>query len=167
MNDITDRKKAELALRESEERFRLLAENSTDMISRHNSEGVYLYVSPACRTLLNYEPEDLIGNSVFNFFHPEDLNDIRKSQTSILNISGTYTFTYRIRHKDGHYIWIETTSRAIRDEQTGATLEIQAASRDITDRKQAEKALLESQLCLQLLNSISNRIISGMSIEQV
>ena len=167
MNDITDRKKAELALRESEERFRLLAENSTDMISRHNSEGVYLYVSPACRTLLNYEPEDLIGNSVYNFFHPEDLNDIRKSQTSILNISGTYTFTYRIRHKDGHYIWIETTSRAIRDEQTGATLEIQAASRDISDRKQAEKALLESQICLQLLNSISNRIISGMSIEQV
>ncbi len=76
IHDITDRRNAEQALRASEEKFRLLAENSTDMISRHTPDGVYRYVSPACRTLLGYEPEELVGHSAFEFFYPDDREGI-------------------------------------------------------------------------------------------
>lgn len=58
---------------EGEELYLLLTENSTDMISRHTSEGVYTYASPACRSLLGYEPEELVGHSAYEFFHPDDL----------------------------------------------------------------------------------------------
>ena len=74
IHDITDRRNAEEALRKSEEQFRLLAENSTDMISRHTPDGVYRYVSPACRTLLGYEPEELLDHSRIEFLHPDDLD---------------------------------------------------------------------------------------------
>ncbi len=144
-NDITERKQAQEALRSSEERFRLLAENSTDMISQHTTEGIYLYASPACRTLLGYAPEDLIGHSAYEFFHPDDLAEIEKAHSAILDLPMTSTVTYRIRCQDGRYIWFETTSRTVRDSETGAVLEIYAVSRDISDRKRAEEALRESK----------------------
>ena len=148
--DITERQQAELALRESEKRFRLLAENATDIISQHSPDGRYLYVSPACRSLLGYEPEELLGNSPYELFHPEDIPAIAKSHSTILESSVTYTVAYRMRRKDGGYIWVETTSRTLRNPDTQEILEIHAASRDITDRKQAEEALRQSEARLRL-----------------
>lgn len=144
-NQLRLRQQAESALGESEKRFRLLAENSTDMISQHTPEGIYLYASPACRRLLGYEPEDLIGQSAYEFFHPDDLGEIRKTHGAILDSPESYTVTYRIRRKDGEYIWFETTCRTIQDAQTGTVQEIHCASRDITDRKRAEETLQESE----------------------
>jgi PAS domain S-box-containing protein len=149
-NDITERKRAEEALRQSEERFRLLAENSTDMISQHTPDGIYLYASPACRILLGYAPEELIGHSAYEFFHPDDLAEIRTSHAILLELPDTYTLTYRIRHKNGHYIWLETTSRAVADSETGTVLEIHSASRDITQRKQTEQKILEQAALLDI-----------------
>jgi PAS domain S-box-containing protein len=166
--NITERKQAEEALRESEERFRLLAENSTDMISRHTpEEGIYLYASPACQTLLGYAPEDLVGHSAYEFFHPDDLAQIRKAHTSILDLPVTYTVAYRHRCKDGHYIWLETTCRTIRDQQTGAILEIQSASRNITERKQAEAVLRQQVLREQLIARMTQRIHQSLNLEEI
>jgi PAS domain S-box-containing protein len=143
--DITERKLALEALRESEERYRLMAETATDMISRHTTEGVYLYASPASRTLLGYEPEELVGSSAYEFFDPEDLAPVEKSHTTILEVPDIYTVSYRIRRKDGSYIWFETTSRSVRDPDSGNVVELMAVSRDITDRKRVEEALRESE----------------------
>ncbi|MBA3472499.1 MAG: PAS domain S-box protein, partial [Rubrobacter sp.] len=135
IEDITERKRAEEELKKREELYRLIADNSTDMISKHTPEGIYTYASPACRSLLGYEPEELTGHSAYAFFHPEDLEAIKKAHSSILELPDTYTVSYRIRCKDGSYIWFETTSRTIRDPETGAVREIIATSRDITERK--------------------------------
>jgi PAS domain S-box-containing protein len=80
-----DRGQARNAPRESEELYRLLAENSTEVISRHTPEGVYTYVSPACRSLLGYEPEELVGRSVHKLVYPEDLEQLR--DTHLVTIS--------------------------------------------------------------------------------
>ena len=161
IHDITDRKEAETALEESEEKFRLLAENSTDMISRHSPEGYYLYVSPACRTLLGYEPEELIGHSPYEFIHPNDIEEITESRLTILERPETYTIAYRIRHKDGRYVWFETISRTICDPITNEVLEIQGASRDISARKEVEQALEHYAERLELLHEIDLAILRG------
>ncbi len=129
---------------ESKDLYRILAENSTDMISKHTIEGVYTYVSPACRSLLGYEPEDLVGRSAYAFLHPDDRQRIKDVHSTILQRPDVYTVTYRIRSKDGSYTWFETASRTVREPEMGEAMEIIAASRDITDRKLAEEALQES-----------------------
>ncbi|MDW8203139.1 MAG: ATP-binding protein, partial [Cyanobacteriota bacterium SKYGB_h_bin112] len=165
--EVAERKRTEEALRESEERFRLLAENSTDMIARLTPDGKCLYVSPACRTLLGYEPEELLGRSPYELFHPADLPETRKSHSSILDQPLTDTVTYRIRHRNGRYIWLETTSRTIRDPQTGEILEIQASSRDITERKNAEDALKRQVENALLLKKITEEVRRSLSSEEI
>jgi PAS domain S-box-containing protein len=134
---------------ESEKLYRLLAENSTDMISKHTSEGVYTYASPACRSLLGYEPEELVGHSAYEFFHPEDLEQTSTTHSMMLQHPDVYTVSYRIQRKDGSYIWFETTSRRVREPGTDEVPEMIAVSRDITQRKRVEEELRESQEALR------------------
>ncbi|WP_413164485.1 PAS domain S-box protein [Capilliphycus salinus ALCB114379] len=138
--DISDRKRAEAALTESEARYRLLAENAKDMISTHTREGVFLYVSPACRHLLGYEPDELIGRSLYEFFHPTDAAAWQRTYTVVGQLPDEYTTTYRVRRRDGSYVWFETTSRAISSDQSAEPM-ILCISRDITLRKQAEEEI--------------------------
>ncbi|MDZ8090879.1 MAG: PAS domain S-box protein [Nostoc sp. DedQUE05] len=137
--NVNVRKQAEAKLRESEACFRLLAENSTDIISRQTVDGILLYISPACYTVLGYQPEQLVGHPSQELVHPDDLAEIARNYPVNADLPDIYTVTHRARHKDGHYIWLEATIRAIRDRQTQEILEIQASSRDITKRKQVEE----------------------------
>lgn len=138
-----ERARMQRALLESEAQFRLLAENASDMISRLWIDGRVLYVSPACETILGYTPEELTGTVSFDIIHQED----RPLVTTLFkgkSLDTTYTIAYRARHKDGNYIWLESSARAILDRKTGDILEVQTASRDITERKKAEKALQDA-----------------------
>lgn len=137
--NINVRKQSEAALKESEAGFRLLAENSTDIISRHTVDGILSYVSPACKALLGYQPEELIGRASSELVHPEDLAQMAQNQPANTDLPDIYTVTHRACHKLGHYIWLEATVRAIRNPQTGEIVEIQASSRDITERKRVEE----------------------------
>ncbi len=142
--EITKRKHAIQALAASEERFRLLAENSTDMISKHTADGVYQYVSPACRSLLGMEPGDLTGHSIFEFCHDNDLDDVHGRFAGIVKHGDSTTLKYRIRKKDMLYTWFETTFTALPNAEPGKISEIQAASRDITQRLLLEEELNQS-----------------------
>ena len=136
------------ALLESEAQFRLLAENASDMISRLSTDGHMLYVSPACETILGYTPEELTGMLSFDFIHEQDLRSI-KDLFKGKKYDTTYTVSHRALHKLGYFVWLETSARAILDRKTDSISEIQTASRDITERKKAEKALQDAHGHLQ------------------
>jgi PAS domain S-box-containing protein len=145
MRDFTEQRRAEDALRESEEKYRLLAENATDMISRHDPAGVFLYVSPACKRLLGYEPEELVGRSAYELIYRDDFDEVTRVHGALLGTSETYTVTFRTLRKDGTLAWFETTTRTVRNPWTGEVAEIHCSSRDASQRKQAEEALRESE----------------------
>lgn len=140
--DITRRKQTETALKESLERDRVIAENSSDLIATQTLEGVYLYISPSSRSLLGYEPPEMIGRSLFEFLHPEDANALRKTQTLISQLPDEYTHSYRMRRRDGTYIWLESTNKISRYSIDETQRAIVSISRDITARKQAEVAIV-------------------------
>jgi PAS domain S-box-containing protein len=138
-----ERARMQEALRESESQFRLMAENASDMIARLSTGGHILYISPACQTILGYFPEELVGTNSFDLLHEKDRRLIgRLFKTG--NYSATHTVAYQARRKDGNYVWLETSARAVLDPKTNSTVEIQTASRNITERKTAEKALQEA-----------------------
>ncbi len=162
-HDITERQQAEEALRHSEERYRLLAFYATDMISTHDPNGAYLYISPACRTLLGYEPEELLGISPYKSFHPEDLPSIQELHTNFIHGAlNNYTGSYRIRRKDGKYIWFETTSRMVRDSDTSDIQEIVAISRDITERKHTQEKLQQANTELNQFKTTLDMTLDGV-----
>ncbi|MBK8782017.1 MAG: PAS domain S-box protein [Anaerolineales bacterium] len=138
-----ERVRMQRALLESEAQFRLLAENASDMISRLTIDGQMLYVSPACETILGYTPEELIGTNSFDFIHEAD-SHLARNLFKAKPLDVTYTIALRALRKDGNYVWLETSTRAILDRRTGDILEVQTASRDITERKKAEKALQDA-----------------------
>ena len=145
---MQEKEKIQVQLTESEAQFRLLAENSSDMISKHDTEGTFLYVSPACVTILGYEPDKLIGKSVTPLVHPDDAKQIIDLLSTPEWNDITVTVDYRARHKKGEYIWIETTARLFFDEISGRQ-EFQASSRNITERKESEEALQRAHDDLQ------------------
>jgi len=138
------------ALLESEAQFRLLAENASDMILRLSISGQMIYVSPACQTILGYKPEELTGTSNFDIIHEEDRQNVQDLfKGKLFDAAHDATVTYRALHKDGEYIWLETSAHAILDPKSGSIIEVHSASRDITERKKAEKALQDAHDNLQ------------------
>jgi PAS domain S-box-containing protein len=143
-----ERAKIQKALLESESQFRLLAENASDMISRLTTEGRVLYVSPACETILGYKPEELTGTISFDIVHENDRSFV-KNLFRGNRYDATYTVTYQALHKNGHYVWLESSARAVLDRKTETIVEIQIASRDITERKKSERELQDAHERLQ------------------
>lgn len=114
MQDVTERMQMELLLLESERNFRLMSENSLDLISRHAiKDSIFLYCSPVSRSLLGYEPEEMIGTSAYHYLHPDDLDMMRDIMSKSVNSGCIPPVSYRYRHKNGSYIWFETNSRYI------------------------------------------------------
>lgn len=148
MVDITLMKEATEKVEESERQFRLLSENTSDMIVLTDLETRYKYVSPAVKDLLQYEPQELIGVQATSLFHPDDFPadglDLLKSGYEFSNVQ------LRMRSKDGTYRWLETNTKPVHDAQ-GKLIGIQAVNRDITKRKQAEDALKASEQRFRLL----------------
>ncbi|WP_287029392.1 PAS domain-containing sensor histidine kinase [Pseudomonas sp. UBA6310] len=137
--EATEQVLAEREATKARRLYRLITENTTDLISRHTPDGRFLDASPASWTLLGYWPETLRGQLAQGLFHAQDLAALIQRAKDALETDGYHTMTYRIRHSDGHYLWFETASRAIRETYTGAVVEVVSVSRDITARVQAEE----------------------------
>jgi diguanylate cyclase (GGDEF)-like protein/PAS domain S-box-containing protein len=156
ITDITQRHLAEQALLDSETRFRLVAENMSDLVCLHQADGRYIYISPSCTALLGYEPEELIGHTPYELFHPDDREHIHHNVHSpILAGKATTPITYRIRRKQGDYIWVETLTKPIRDAQ-GQIIQLQTTSRDVTEKVQIQQQL-EHDALHDALTQLPNR----------
>lgn len=166
VKNLHSREQTERHLRESELRFHLLAENATDIISRHSPDGTYLYISPACKALLGYEPDELLKYNTYKFIHYEDISKLKKAFNRRKENANYHTVSYRIRRKEGDYRWFESNVRHIFDEETGLVREVQAASRDITDHVLDKKARLRGQQLARVSRlSSMEEMASGMAHE--
>ncbi|WP_167858529.1 PAS domain S-box protein [Methylobacterium nonmethylotrophicum] len=143
IRDVSERVAAEEAIRASQRDYRLLAETTTDVITRLDLEFRRTYVSPACRTVLGYEPEELLGCQPSAAIHPDDAPAVREAAGRLTGgqvPQGRIVTTYRTRHKAGHWIWIEAGMSLARDAEDQPAA-IVCSLRDVTARRQAEAAL--------------------------
>ncbi len=158
-HDVTERKRTEEALRESEEKFRSFVENANDVVFSISPDGIFTYLSPKWAGLLGYEEGEGVGRSLYSFIHPDDRFDIQEFVTEAITKgirkSGN---TYRIRHRDGSWQWHTQSISPVFDDK-GSVVSLQGICHDITRRKQNEEALANANRQLSLLTGITRHDI--------
>jgi PAS domain S-box-containing protein len=168
VRDITDERRAQADLKASESRYRLLADNASDMITSLGPSGDIRFTSPACRQILGYAPEEMIGRRVIDMTHPEDVGVMTRHHAVLIAkgpsaISEPYHF--RGRHKDGHWVWLEGQPKLFFDPVTGKLAAIQDVVRDISSRKALEAALDLARAEAEAAAAVKAEFLSNMSHE--
>lgn len=144
--DISEHKQTEESLRTELTRLHLIGGYITDMFALYTPDGCYSFVSSSCEHLLGYTPDELIGSAVEALVHPDDLPEYRRIYAALLNDLNAATLVYRVRTHDGRWRWFETSARPMRDAERDEVIEVYAASRDITQRRQDEDDRAQSLL---------------------
>jgi|GEM_PF-733032 len=157
--DITVRKRAEEALRESEERHRFLIESVNDWIWEVDRNGVYTYVSPQCREMLGYEPQEIVGKTPFDLMPPDEAERSRKAFVAMAGQARPFRRMENVnRRKDGRLVVLETNGVPVLDAQ-GKLAGYRGIDRDITERKRAEEALRESEQWFRTLANTTPQLV--------
>jgi diguanylate cyclase (GGDEF)-like protein/PAS domain S-box-containing protein len=153
-------------LAESEERFRMLAANASDMIRIHDAHGQATYASPSCERLLGYTPAEMTSSKPLALGHPDEAELLRDTLAAIRKPhAGAITIRYRLRHKDGHYRWFETHTGPVRD-RMGGLVRFYTLARDITDELEARRKLEEASLTDELSGMLNRRGFLMMAEQQ-
>jgi len=158
--DITEMTRAEAALRQTEARYRMIAESSTDVITLTAADGVLRYVSPASRRLLGYEPSELVGISGLAIIHPDDADRVRATPTPPPQEGIAPPITFRARKKSGEYVWVEASLRAIEEPISGEGPLVLAVARDVTERRRVEEEVLRLNQELERRVDEKTRLLS-------
>lgn len=150
-------RRAMRALAMSEERFRMLASTSRDLIRVHDAAGVPTYVSPSVTALLGYSPAEFLTLPPLSLGHPDDAPRMRQALATIQipHAPGT-TLVYRLRARDGGWRWFETHTNPVHDE-AGVLVRFYTTARDITDRTELEKKLEQAATCDELTGLLNRR----------
>jgi PAS domain S-box-containing protein len=170
--DITERKRAEEALRESEKRYRMLADNATDVIYVHGLDMKYKYVSPSVKQARGFSPEELVGQPISIFMKAESIESVRRAfkeeleidKTGAADPNRTRALELEMLCKDGSIIWTEIKASFLRND-IGDPVAIMGIARDITERKRAEEALRESETSFRDLVEMLPDIVLELDME--
>ncbi|WP_342108319.1 PAS domain S-box protein [Methylobacterium sp. SI9] len=166
VTDVTQHRIAEQAVEESERRYRLLTENSTDIVIWSDLTTCRRYVSPAVRAVLGYDPEDLIGTQPLDFVHPDDVAAYRAVLDGLTSGRTAQALTcQRYRHRDGHWVWLEISFSLTHARATGAADGYVATLRDVSARKAAEEALRLSEARYRALADALPQLVWIASVE--
>ncbi|MEW6322956.1 MAG: PAS domain S-box protein [Acidobacteriota bacterium] len=138
-------RRAEAEVRAHEERFRLLIENTSDVIMMVDADGIVRYQSPSLTTVLGYAPEELLGRSLFDLVHPDDAAATRESlATAVTRPGGSVSVEHRVRHRNGEWRILQSLGRLLPEHGGGDQLVVVNA-RDLTDTRRLEEQLRQSQ----------------------
>ena len=155
--DITERKAAEEALRNSEQELKTIADNMTDIVAMSDVEGRFTYVSESNYRLLGYKPADLLGKTIFELIHEDDLAHVGAVYQEEIAMGGrNIRVEYRVRNINGEYLWVETIGSLILDD-SGQPAGALFTTRDISERKQAELKIEEKNNILSSLNKYTTK----------
>ncbi|NUB03852.1 PAS domain S-box protein, partial [Azospirillum melinis] len=162
--DITRRHEAERAIRASEARYRLLARSVTDIIGRIGLDGVRRFCSEATRDSLGCPPADLVGRPLVERVHPDDRDDLSAGLSRLTPDRPTLKTTYRLRHADGRWVWIEAAVRLVTDDW-GAPQEYVSVERDVTARKIMEAELQDARHAAEAASRSKSEFLASLSHE--
>jgi two-component system, sporulation sensor kinase A len=160
--DITEKKEIEAKKQKSDEKYRLLAENSSDIINLHEPDGTYIYLSPSIHSL-GFSPDELMGAHPYDIIHPDDQTKIKELLSSLNEENNVIQVTYRARTSSGEYSWFESVLKAIINPQSGETMNVVSVSRNIDERllveehiKKSEKLAVIGQMAAAVAHEIRN-----------
>ena len=151
-------------LKKGEQMLRLIATNMNDLVFMTDLNGNIQYATPSLKDILGYETEERIGRPSFELVHPEDIENLKTIFANAIATSTPAKARYRLKHADGHYVWVEAAGNFIFDDDgqaVGAILNI----RDITDRKQSEKALRDSEKKYRTLAETTNDVTIVLDLD--
>ena len=139
--DITVRKRMEDALRESEERFREVAENEQEWIWEVNADGIYTYASPVVEKMLGYKPEEIVGKKHFyDLFHPDRREELKKAAFEVYDKKRPFREFLNLNvHKDGTSVWLSTSGVPMLDKE-GNLRGYRGVDIDVTERMRPKTA---------------------------
>ena len=165
--DITESVQAQAVVAASEARYRLLADNATDVIAIYALDGVFRYVSPAIEGLLGYSADALIGRSFADFVHPDDVG-MAQSAFAAYAKAGPKAVSPRVRYrgvrKDGTSVWLEAHPKVTRDAK-GRPTGFQDVVRDVSETKRLEAELTQARDVAEAAASAKSEFLANMSHE--
>ena len=152
-----------IQLNEAKNLYRLLADNTVNLVCLHNLDGTLQYISPSVKSLLGYEPEDLVGKLPINYMNKEDLGKYEINLFEFINGKVNGTQEFRFKNSDGEFIWLEISATIL--EENGIITGFQSNGRDITHQKEAEKIIEKALLKEKDLNELRTNLVSTISHE--
>ncbi|WP_419251750.1 PAS domain S-box protein [Caulobacter sp. ErkDOM-YI] len=166
--DVTAQKAAERSIVESEARFRMLAENGSDILAHSGLDGLVTYVSPSVEHRLGFKPEELIGRAFVDFVHEDDVEAVQTAVRAQFESRGRVPpmrVEYRSRHKDGREIWFEARPTLAFDPATGRIDGVTDIVRDISRRKILEIQLRQARTDAEAAATVKGEFLANMSHE--
>ncbi len=160
VRDITERKKAEEKLIESEEKYRNLINNLGNIVIEMDLKGKFKYVSPQVKDILGFHPDEVIGTNGFSYIHPEDVKNAAKTLKAALTNKEKTIIEYRTLNKEGDYVYVSAGGRVVKGNGKGKVI---AVVEDITERKLAEQKIKESE---EKFRTIAEQTMIGIMIFQ-
>ncbi|HJS45439.1 MAG TPA: PAS domain-containing sensor histidine kinase [Rhizomicrobium sp.] len=155
---------ADAAAAEGAAMYRFLADNATDLITRHSSDGRIRFASPATSALLGRQPDEIVGLAMPSLVHPEDVGAVQAALMDSSYHGRSGSAEMRLRHRDGHFIWVEMRCRPAQV-GLGEPADIVAVTRDISERQKHERALVEARDAALDASRAKSRFLANMSHE--